>query len=116
MIEWLKLVFQFLISTNKVVEKSLPSEKIQEERFEVTKPTLTEAQVKKIADKRNKLADEMFGDLRRHPELSVWDKVNFECKELDSEEKILLQNILIQRLDADPVYNRLKNKKSKFKL
>lgn len=108
--------FKVWIGINKVVEKALPSEKIQEDKFEITKETLTEKQIKKIADERNRLADEIFGDLRRHPELSVWDKVNFECKQLDSEEKILLQNILIQRLNADPIYNRLKNKKSKFKL
>jgi hypothetical protein len=116
MLEVIKLIFRFLIGTNKVVEKALPSEKIQEAKFEVTKPTLTESQVKKIADKRNRLADEMFGDLEGHPELSVADKVYYEAKELDETEKQLLIKILTDRLNASPKYNRLKNKKSKFKL
>lgn len=116
LIELLKSIFNFGTSVNKVVEKSLPNDELMNKKFEVNKPTLTEQQVKKIADKRNKLADEMFGDLQRHPELSVFDKVYFECKELSEEEKQLLIKILTDRLNADTVYNRIKNKKSKFKL
>jgi hypothetical protein len=104
------------IGINKVVEKALPSEKIQEAKFEVAKPTLTEKQIKKIADERNRLADEMFGDLVGHPELSIADKVNYEATKLDAKEKLLLIEILTDRLNASPKYNRLKNKKSKFKL
>jgi len=116
MLELFKLIFGFLIGVNKVAEKALPSEKIQEERFDITKETLSEAQVKKIADKRNRLADEMFGDLVGHPELSVSDKVYYEAKELDEAEKQLLIKILTDRLNASPRYIRLKNKKSKFRL
>jgi len=108
--------FKVWIGINDVIEKALPSEKIQEAKFEVKKPTLTEKQVKEIADKRNRLADEMFGDLVGHPELSVSDKVFFEATELDENERLLLVKILEDRLNASPKYIRLKNKKSKFKL
>lgn len=111
--EWL---FRAWDSANKVAEKALPDAELQKKEFEIKKPTLTEAQVKKIADKRNRLADEMFGDLRRHPELSIEDKVNYEATELDAEEKVLLIKILTDRLNSDDVYLRIKNKKSKFKL
>jgi hypothetical protein len=96
--------------------KVIPSDKLREDRFEVMKETLIESQVKKIADKRNKLADEMFGDLVVHPELSVEDKVNFEASELNEGEKELLIEILKARLNNSPKYNRIKKKKSKFKL
>lgn len=116
MLQALIAAFKVWIGINKVVEKALPSEKIQEDKFEITKETLTEKQIKKIADERNKLADEMFGDLEGHPELNVADKVYFEATQLSNIDKILLIEILESRLNASPKYNRLKNKKSKFKL
>lgn len=109
-------LFKAWNSTNAVIEKGMGSEKVNDAKFEIKKETLTEAQVKKIADKRNRLADEMFGDLEPHPELGIADKVNYEAKELDAEERLLLIKILTDRLNASPKYNRLKNKKSKFKL
>jgi len=114
--EAIALFFKALAGGFSLGEKLAPSEKMQEGRFEIMKENLTEAQVKKIADKRNRLADEMFGDLRRHPELSIADKVNYEATELDAEEKVLLIRILEDRLNADKEYNRIKNKKTKFKL
>lgn len=111
--EWL---FRAWNSANEVAEKALPSEKIQEEKFEIRKPTLTEAEVKKIADKRNRLADEMFGDLVGHPELSVADKVRFEATELNKDEQDLLIKILTDRLNTNEHYLRKKNKTSKFRL
>jgi hypothetical protein len=111
--EWL---FRAWDSANKVAEKGLPDAELQKKQFEIKKETLTEAQVKKIADKRNRLADEMFGDLQRHPEISIQDKVLYEARQLDTEEKILLIKILTDRLNSDKTYLRIKNKKSKFKL
>jgi hypothetical protein len=116
MLQLLTAFFNAIFGLSKAVEKGLPSDKIQEAKFEVTKPTLTEKQIKKIADERNRLADEMFGDLVGHPELSISDKVNYEATKLDEKEKLLLIEILTDRLNASPKYNRLKNKKSKFKL
>lgn len=113
---WLSELFKAISAMFTFGTRVAPSDKLREDRFEVVKETLTEAQVKKIADKRNRLADEMFGDLRRHPELSIEDKVNYEATELDSEEKKLLIKILSDRLNSDEVYLRIKNKKSKFKL
>ena len=116
MLELLTALFNAIFGLSKAVEKGLPSDKIQEGKFEVTKPTLTEKQIKKIADERNRLADEMFGDLVGHPELNVADKVYFEATQLSNIDKILLIEILENRLNASQKYNRLKNKKSKFKL
>jgi hypothetical protein len=113
---WLTELFKAISAMFNFSQKVIPSDELREDRFEVTKPNLTEAQVKKIADKRNRLADEMFGDLRRHPELSIEDKVNYEATELDAEEKVLLIRILKDRLNSDDVYLRIKNKKSKFKI
>lgn len=115
MFEWLTALFNAITGVSKAVEKGMPNDKIQEDKFEITKPTLTEAQVKKIADKRNRLADEMFHDLRRHPELSIEDKVNYEATELDAEEKVLLIRILTDRLNSDRVYLKTKQNK-KFTL
>ncbi len=116
MLAFLKSLWDAIISINKVVEKALPSDELRDKQFEVKKPTLSESQVKAIADKRNRLADEMFGDLVRHPEISIENKVNFEAKELEPEERKLLIELLTERLNASPVYNRLKSKKSKFRL
>lgn len=116
LVELLKSIFKFGTSANEVAIKALPSEKIQEEKFEIRKPTLTEAEVKKIADKRNRLADEMFGDLVGHPELSVADKVRFEATELNKDEQDLLIKILTDRLNTNEHYLRKKNKTSKFRL
>ena len=116
MLGWLKALFEAWTSANRVAEKAFPNENIQNGKFEINKQALTEAQIRKVADKRNKLADEMFGDLVGHPELNVTDKVFYECQKLSDEEKYLLIKILTDRLNASPKYNRLKNKTSKFKL
>ena len=62
----------------------------------------------------------MFGDLEGHPEISIDNKVKFECPELTTDEQATLVSILTQRLNASPRYNRLRDKmnrgKSKFKL
>lgn len=116
MLGWLKALFEAWTSANRVAEKALPNENIQNGKFEINKQALTEAQIRKVADKRNQLADEMFGDLVGHPELNISDKVNYEATKLDEKEKLLLIKILTDRLNASPKYNRLKNKTSKFRL
>ena len=116
MFEWLTALFNAITGVSKAVEKGMPNDKIQEAKFDITKEALSEKQIKKIADERNRLADEMFGDLVGHPELSVADKVNYEATKLSDGEKLILIEILTDRLNASPNYNRIKNKKSKFKL
>ena len=71
--------------------KVADSEKIQEEKFEVIK-------IKYTADRMNRLADEFFGDLKNHTELTVEDKVNFECSDLEDTQKALLVRILNNRI------------------
>lgn len=112
--QWLKALFEAWNSANKVAEKALPSEKIQEEKFEISKQTLEVETAQKRMNKLNKIADEMFGDLRRHPEISISDKVRYEGGSLSFEEQDLLIKILTDRLNADKIYLKLKNKKGKF--
>lgn len=115
-VELLKSIFNFGTSVNKVVEKSLPNDELMQKKFELEEETLHVAEIQKIVNKHNRLADEMFSDLRRHPELSISDKVNFEAASIDVKERDVLIKILTDRLNADNIYNRIKNKKSKFKL
>lgn len=105
--EWL---FRAWDSSNKVAEKGMRSEKVNDAVFEIKKETLNEAEGIKISKKRNRLADEFFGDLQGHPELSVIDKVNFECVGMDEEDRLILIKILTDRLNEDPVYIRKKAK------
>ena len=97
---WLTAIIEALkvwAGINSIINKAQPSEKIQESRFEIEKPTLTEAQIKRIADQRNKLLDEMFGDLKDH-DLSIADKVNFECSQLPQSERDAMIKILTDRV------------------
>lgn len=108
--------FKFGESTNKVIEKTLPSAKIQEAKFEIEKDKLITKKDAIQAEVRNKIADEMFHDLVRHPELSVADKVNFELKEWSDDERGLLIKIITDRLDASEIYQRKKAKQGRLKL
>ena len=82
--EALKAAFGFGI-------KVTDSKRIQEEKFSVIK-------IKYTADHLNRLADEFFGDLKNHTELTVEDKVNFECADLEATQKALLIKILNDRI------------------
>jgi hypothetical protein len=82
--EALKAIFGF---STKVAD----SKRIQEEKFSVIK-------IKYTADRLNRLADEFFGDLKNHTELTVEDKVNFECADLEATQKALLIKILNDRI------------------
>lgn len=113
-VELLKTIFGFGKATAEAVTARTKPAEIQAGEFEIRKPTMTEAEVKKIADKRNRLADEMFGDLVHHPEINIADKVNFEATELDEDERKLLIKILTDRLEADHRYQKAKHKKGKF--
>lgn len=114
--QWLEWLFRGWVSANKVAEKALPSDKLREEKFELDKPVLEEKQFTDISDERNKLFDEFFQDLRRHPELSIENKVNFELPNMSERDRQLLIEQLTARLNSDELYLRKKNKKSKFKL
>lgn len=115
LIELFTAIFKTWDSTNEVVKKALPSEKIQEEKFELKKETLAVAEDAHMAEKRNKIADEMFHDLRPHPELSVEDKVNYELQHWPESERKQLIKIIADRLEANDHYQKRKQKKSKFR-
>lgn len=106
-LEAIKAFFKFGESVNKVVEKSLPSEKIQEEKFELKKPRLAGKEITKLFDKR-------FHDLRHHPELDIRENVRLICGVLNDEDEELLVSQLTARLNADEIYNKAKLKKGKF--
>ena len=116
MFEWLTALFNAITGVSKAVEKGLPNDELKQKKFELEEETLRVVEIQKIANKHNRLADEMFGDLRKHPKLNISDKVNFEAAIMDEKERDVLIKILTDRLNADPIYNRIKNKKSKFKL
>lgn len=111
LVNLLKAFLETWTSANRVAEKALPSEKIQEEKFEIKKETLTAKEEIERAELRNKIADEMFHDLKNHPELDVADKVNFELLNMGEDEKKLLIKIITDRLTE-----WRKKKKSKFRI
>lgn len=96
---WLTALFEAIKAAFVFGTKVTPSEKIQEGKFNIEKPTLTEAQIKRIADERNKLIDEFFGDLKNHPELSITDKVNFELFGEPEQVREMIIKILTDRIN-----------------
>ena len=86
MLEVIKLIFRFLIGTNKVVEKALPSEKIQEAKFEVKKPTL---EIRERIKRQNKI----FNKIKNVPDADVRSFV-LEFTDLNEEDtEIMVRNI-----------------------
>lgn len=86
MLEVIKLIFRFLIGTNKVVEKALPSEKIQEAKFEVKKPTL---EIRERIKRQNKI----FNRIKNVPDADVESFVR-EFTDLNEEDtEIMVRNI-----------------------
>ena len=86
MLEVIKLIFRFLIGTNKVVGKALPSEKIQEAKFEVKKPTLE-------IHERIKRQNKIFNRIKNVPDADVRSFV-LEFTDLNEEDtEIMVRNI-----------------------
>ena len=83
---WLKLLFELLIGTNKVVEKALPSEKIQEAKFEKTLPTLEVAE-------RIKRQNKIFNKIKNVPDADVESFVR-EFTDMNEEDtRIMVRNV-----------------------
>lgn len=79
-------IFQFLIGVNKVVEKSLPSEKVAEEKFEIQKPTLE-------INERIKRQNKIFNKIKNLPDADVKSFV-LEFTDLNEKDtEIMVQNI-----------------------
>ena len=86
MLEVIKLIFRFLIGTNKVVEKALPSEKIQEAKFEVKKPTLE-------IHERIKRQNKIFNRIKNVPDADVESFVR-EFTDMNEEDtRIMVRNV-----------------------
>lgn len=100
--------FKAWSSTNEVIVKTLPSEKVNDAKFEIKKPRLQSREMTLLFDKR-------FHDLRHHPELDIRDNVRMICGVLNDDDENLLVSQLTERLNADEIYLKAKNKKSKFR-
>ena len=86
---WIVAFFEFLIGVNKVVEKSLPSEKIQEAKFEVKKPTLE-------IGERIKRQNKIFSKIKNVPDADVRSFV-LEFTDLNEEDtNIMVKNITVR--------------------
>lgn len=72
-------------------KKLADSEKIQEAKFEIKKITYESTVL-------NKMVDEFFGDLKNHTELTVEDKVNLECPDMENTQKALMIKVLNERI------------------
>ena len=68
--------FKFGESTNKVIEKGLPSAKIQEEKFEIQKTTLETKEWRK-------LYNQIASHLQMHPKEDIDAYVNIVCDNLE---------------------------------
>lgn len=91
MLELLTALFNAIFGVSKAVEKGMPNEKIQEEKFEIKKVVYKSTVI-------NKMTDEFFGDLKNHVELKVEDKVNLECPDMNDIQKLLMIKILDERI------------------
>ena len=77
------------IGINKVVEKALPSEKIQQAKFEVTKPTLE-------ISERIKRQNKIFNKIKNVPDADVRNFV-LEFTDLNEEDtEIMVKNITVR--------------------
>jgi len=84
MFEWLTALFNAITGVSKAVEKGLPTEKIQEEKFEIKKQRITLKERDKILRE-----SELFLDFR--PRLLPIDYVNWKFDSLDNDD---VQDIL----------------------
>ena len=83
---WLKLLFELLIGTNKVVEKALPSEKIQEAKFEVKKPTLE-------IHERIRRQQKIFNKIKNVPDADVKSFVEEFTDMSEEDTEIMVRNV-----------------------
>ena len=86
MLKVIKLIFRFLIGTNKVVEKALPSEKIQEAKFEVKKPTLE-------ISKRIRRQQKIFNKIKNVPDADVKSFVKEFTDMSEEDTEIMVRNV-----------------------
>jgi hypothetical protein len=81
--------FKVWIGINKVVEKALPSEKIQEAKFEVKKPTLE-------IGERIKRQNKIFNKIKNVPDADVKSFV-LEFTDMNEEDtEIMVKNITVR--------------------
>lgn len=81
--------FKVWIGINKVVEKALPSEKIQEAKFEVKKPTLE-------IDERIKRQNKIFNKIKNVPDADVRSFVLEFTDTNEEDTDIMVKNITVR--------------------
>lgn len=101
---FLSALFQMVSSIFGFGTKVIPSDKIREEKLNISIPRLT-------GQEKTKIYDSCFHDLRRHPEIIIETHINFVHDALNEDDKKELVELLTARLNADPIYHRKKFKK-----
>ena len=89
MFEWLTALFNAIAGVSKAVEKGMPSDKIQEAKFEVKKPTLE-------ITERIKRQNKIFNKIKNVPDADVRNFV-LEFTDLNEEDTdIMVKNITVR--------------------
>lgn len=86
LVNLLKSFLETWTSTNKVIEKSLPSEKIQEGKFEINKPTLE-------LNERVKRQNKIFNKIKNVPDADVRSFVSEFTDLNEADTEIMVRNI-----------------------
>ena len=89
--EAIKAFFLAWSSTNKVVEKALPSEKIQEEKFEQAKPRLE-------LEEKQAVIRVAFQYLKNDTEINIDNYVNFSLDHLSEGDQKEIKQILKEKV------------------
>jgi hypothetical protein len=98
MLKLLQSIFDFLRGVNTVVEKSLPSEKVADAKFEIAKEKLTVKQ-------RTQLYNKIVSHLQMHPKEDINLYVEVVCDSWEAEDKEEIKLALYKRFE-----NRLNHK------
>lgn len=91
LVELLKSIFNFGTSANEVAIKAMPSEKIQEEKFEIKKPIIE-------LNERIKRQNKIFNKIKNVPDADVRSFV-LEWTDLNDEDTDLMVNNITKRIE-----------------
>mgnify|MGYP003348623088 FL=1 len=89
--QWLVALFQAWNSANEVAKKALPSEKIQEEKFEQAKPRLE-------LEEKQAVIRVAFQYLKNDTEINIDNYVNFSLDHLSEGDQKEIKQILKEKV------------------
>lgn len=89
--QFLVALFQAWTSTNKVVEKALPSEKVNNEKFEQAKPRLTLIE-------KEKTVSVAFHYLKNDTEIDIDNYVNYALDHLSDGDQKEIKQLLKEKV------------------